>query len=145
MFDLYLVAAGSIGDAEQARRNVAEAQAIPQANYTGLIPWLTAVVSPERIQQPGGLWVFSSVAADRGSHSNYHYGAAAVPGLFELLDQLDQQVAEAGGRLYLAKDSHQSATMIQRNYPRLHEWRQQRALLDPRGVFCSDLARRVKL
>ncbi len=71
--------------------------------------------------------------------------SAAVPGLFALLDQLDEQVAEAGGRLYLAKDSRQSATMLERSYPRLHEWRQQRALLDPRGVFSSDLARRVKL
>ncbi len=71
--------------------------------------------------------------------------SAAVPGLFELLDQLDEQVAEAGGRLYLAKDSRQSATMLERSYPRLHEWRQQRALLDPRGVFSSDLAQRVKL
>jgi len=71
--------------------------------------------------------------------------SAAVPGLFELLDQLDEQVAEAGGRLYLAKDSRQSATMLERSYPRLDAWRQQRALLDPRSVFSSDLARRVKL
>ena len=71
--------------------------------------------------------------------------SAAVPGLFELLDQLDDQVAEAGGRLYLAKDSRQSAAMLTRSYPRLNEWRQQRALLDPRGVFSSDLARRVNL
>lgn len=75
-FDLYLVAAGSLGDAERARTDAAEAQAITQANFTGLIPWLTAIVSPERIQQPGALWVFSSVAADRGRPSNYHYGAA---------------------------------------------------------------------
>jgi decaprenylphospho-beta-D-ribofuranose 2-oxidase len=70
---------------------------------------------------------------------------AAVPGLFEQLDQLDEQVAAAGGRLYLAKDSRQSATMLERSYPCLDVWRQQRALLDPRGVFSSDLARRVKL
>lgn len=76
VFDLYLVAAGSLGDAERARSDAAEAQAITQANFTGLIPWLTAIVSPERIQQPGALWVFSSVAADRGRPSNYHYGAA---------------------------------------------------------------------
>ena len=76
VFDLYLVAAGSLGDAERARSDAAEAQEITQANYTGLIPWLTAIVSPERIQQPGALWVFSSVAADRGRPSNYHYGAA---------------------------------------------------------------------
>jgi len=76
VFDLYLVAAGNLGDAERARSDAAEAQAITQANFTGLIPWLTAIVSPKRIQQPGALWVFSSVAADRGRPSNYHYGAA---------------------------------------------------------------------
>ena len=76
IFDLYLVAAGNLGDAERARNDAAEALAITQANFTGLIPWLTAIVSPERIQQPGALWVFSSVAADRGRPSNYHYGAA---------------------------------------------------------------------
>lgn len=75
-FDLYLVAAGSLGDAERARHDAGEAEAITQANFTGLIPWLTAIVSPERIEQPGSLWVFSSVAADRGRPSNYHYGAA---------------------------------------------------------------------
>jgi short-subunit dehydrogenase len=75
-FDLYLVAAGSLGDAERARHDAGEAEAITQANFTGLIPWLTAIVSPERIEQPGALWVFSSVAADRGRPSNYHYGAA---------------------------------------------------------------------
>ena len=62
-----------------------------------------------------------------------------------LLDQLDEQVAEAGGRLYLAKHSRQSANMLERSYPLLDSWRQQRALLDPRSVFSSDLARRVKL
>jgi len=71
--------------------------------------------------------------------------SAAVPGLFELLDELDEAVAAAGGRLYLAKDSRQSAAMLERSYPRLAEWRQQKGLLDPRGVFSSDLARRVQL
>lgn len=75
-FDLYLITAGSLGDADQARLQASEALAITAANYTSLIPWLTAIVTPERIQTPGRLWVFSSVAADRGRPSNYHYGAA---------------------------------------------------------------------
>ncbi len=70
---------------------------------------------------------------------------AAVPGLFELLDRLDEQVAARGGRLYLAKDSRQSAAMFQRSYPGLDDWRRQRARLDPRSVFSSDLARRIGL
>jgi short-subunit dehydrogenase len=75
-FDLYLITAGSLGDADRARIEPSEAQAITAANYTSLIPCLTAIVTPERIQTPGCLWVFSSVAADRGRPSNYHYGAA---------------------------------------------------------------------
>lgn len=69
--------------------------------------------------------------------------SAAVPGLFELLDQLDEAVAAAGGRLYLAKDSRQSAAMLERSYPRLQEWKEQKQLLDPQNIFTSDLGRRV--
>lgn len=76
LFDLYLITAGCLGDPELARIEAGEAQAITAANYGSLIPWLTAIVTPERIQSPGCLWVFSSVAADRGRPSNYHYGAA---------------------------------------------------------------------
>jgi NAD(P)-dependent dehydrogenase (short-subunit alcohol dehydrogenase family) len=75
-FDLYLITAGSLGDAELARSDAAEALRILAANVSGLIPWLTAIATPERIARPGRLWVFSSVAADRGRPSNYHYGAA---------------------------------------------------------------------
>lgn len=76
IFDLYLITAGTMGDAQLARVDSDQAQWITQVNFTGLIPWLTAIVSEERIQQPGALWIFSSVAADRGRPSNYHYGAA---------------------------------------------------------------------
>ena len=75
-FDLYLITAGCMGDADLARINSDQAQMITQVNFTNLIPWLTAIVSEERIKKPGSLWVFSSVAADRGRPSNYHYGAA---------------------------------------------------------------------
>lgn len=70
---------------------------------------------------------------------------AAIDGLEAALQELDAEVAAVGGRLYLAKDSRQSAAMVQRSYPGLAEWRRRRALLDPRGVFDSDLARRVGL
>ena len=75
-FDLYLITAGSLGDAELARSDASEAMRILAANVGGLIPWLTAIATPERLARPGRLWVFSSVAADRGRPSNYHYGAA---------------------------------------------------------------------
>ena len=75
-FDLYLITAGSLGDAELARDDAAEAQRILATNVGGLIPWITAIATPQRLARPGRLWVFSSVAADRGRPSNYHYGAA---------------------------------------------------------------------
>jgi NAD(P)-dependent dehydrogenase (short-subunit alcohol dehydrogenase family) len=75
-FDLYLISAGSLGDAELARSDAAEALRITAANYSGLLPWITAIATPERLARPGRLWVFTSVAADRGRPSNYHYGAA---------------------------------------------------------------------
>lgn len=71
--------------------------------------------------------------------------SAAVPGLMEVLNELDGEVAAAGGRLYLAKDSRQSAAMVRRTYPRLQEWQRVRARMDPRSVLDSDLARRTGL
>lgn len=75
-FDLYLIAAGSLGDDHLARNDSAEALRILAANVGGLMPWISAIATPERIARPGRLWVFCSVAAERGRPSNYHYGAA---------------------------------------------------------------------
>ncbi|MEV6712606.1 FAD-binding oxidoreductase [Lentzea sp. NPDC051208] len=66
-------------------------------------------------------------------------------GLGRLLDELDDQVAGAGGRLYLAKDSRLSPAMVRRMYPRLDEWLAVRRAVDPDGVFTSDLSRRLML
>jgi decaprenylphospho-beta-D-ribofuranose 2-oxidase len=69
----------------------------------------------------------------------------ASPRLAPLLDELDRVVLEAGGRLYLAKDSRAEAAVIQQMYPRLGEFREVRASMDPSRVFQSDLARRLGL
>jgi len=70
---------------------------------------------------------------------------AAIPGLHEVLNHLDLEVAVAGGRLYLAKDSLQSAAMVARCYAGLGDWQQQQRLLDPKGLMSSSLSRRLEL
>ena len=70
---------------------------------------------------------------------------ARVEGLAAALDELDAQVLEAGGRLYLAKDSRMSPATLAACYPRLGEWQRVRDDMDPTGVFTSDLARRLSL
>ncbi|WP_328501875.1 FAD-binding oxidoreductase [Streptomyces sp. NBC_00457] len=70
---------------------------------------------------------------------------AGLPGLGAFLDELDEEVAAAGGRVYLAKDSRLRPELLTSMYPRLDEFRALRAQLDPRGVFVSDLSRRLTL
>jgi decaprenylphospho-beta-D-ribofuranose 2-oxidase len=70
---------------------------------------------------------------------------ANLPGLGPFLDELDEEVAAADGRVYLAKDARLRPELLAEMYPRLGEFRSLRRDLDPRGVFTSDLSRRLGL
>jgi len=62
-----------------------------------------------------------------------------------LTRRLDAMVLEAGGRVYLGKDSYLEAKTFSAMYPRLPEWLSIKAKYDPDTVFVSDLGRRVGL
>lgn len=63
----------------------------------------------------------------------------------KLLDGLDELVVNAGGRLYLAKDSRVDASYMSQMYPQLDTWREMRNELDPDHVMQSDMSRRLHL
>ncbi len=63
-----------------------------------------------------------------------------------LLKRLDAMVLEAGGRVYLGKDSYLDAATFRAMYPgSVDRWLALKAKFDPTNVFTSDLGRRVGL
>jgi decaprenylphospho-beta-D-ribofuranose 2-oxidase len=60
---------------------------------------------------------------------------AGSPTLGPLLDSLDEMVAAAGGRVYLAKDARLRPDLLAALYPRLPEWHAVRDRVDPTGTL----------
>ncbi len=89
-----------------------------------------------------------------------HYGNLSFPmegyslamdfklnhGLFKTLDYLDEIVADAGGHVYLAKDSRMKASTFRRMYGKaVDEFLEVKTKYDPNGKFSSMLSKRLKL
>lgn len=67
------------------------------------------------------------------------------PGLRDTLDAADMKVAEAGGRVYLAKDSRLKPGLVDEMYPEIPLWREAQARLDPGRRLRSNLSERLDL
>ena len=63
----------------------------------------------------------------------------------ELIDHLNHMTADAGGRVYFAKDALCTPALAERMYPELDAWREAVNKADPDGYLQTDLVRRLKL
>lgn len=70
---------------------------------------------------------------------------AGADGLSTLVQNLDDLVMHASGRIYLAKDAVSRPELIAAGYPQLHRWREICDRVDPDRVWNSDLSRRLEL
>ena len=70
---------------------------------------------------------------------------STVSNIFEILNNLDELVASAKGKIYLSKDSRMSAQIFKSTYPRYREWRGIKDYADPKNIFYSDLAQRLQI
>lgn len=70
---------------------------------------------------------------------------ATNSGLLSKLDEIDHLIANAGGRIYLAKDSRQSSEIFKKTYKRFSEWKIEKNKLDPSNIFKSDLSQRLEI
>ncbi|MGH9044576.1 MAG: FAD-binding protein [Acidimicrobiales bacterium] len=71
--------------------------------------------------------------------------AVGPAGLPSGLRKLDELVAEAGGRVYLAKDARLDRNAFRSMYPRLGEFEAVCDRVDPQGILRSDLSQRLGL
>ncbi len=70
---------------------------------------------------------------------------ASNSNLTKVLDQLDEELASLGGKIYLAKDLRQNSEIFKKTYPLYPKWRSVKSQMDPENIFQSDLSKRLKI
>jgi decaprenylphospho-beta-D-ribofuranose 2-oxidase len=106
-----------------------------------------------RARLPMYLVVIKRFGAPSGGLLSFPFDSLAVaidlparaPGLHAALVQADRLVAQASGRVYLAKDSRLAPEALAAMYPALGRFMELRADVDPDGALCSDMGRRLGL
>lgn len=87
---------GLLGVQEETEGDVAKVRAVVDSNFTGPAFILeAAALRLAKLDPPGAVIGFSSVAGDRGRATNYWYGAAKA-GLTAMLSGLRQKYARSG-------------------------------------------------
>jgi decaprenylphospho-beta-D-ribofuranose 2-oxidase len=67
------------------------------------------------------------------------------PGLLDFLDELDELVADYGGRIYLSKDARMKKEIFWDTYPRAAEFKEILKKYDPNNRYVSNLSQRLRL
>jgi FAD/FMN-containing dehydrogenase len=70
---------------------------------------------------------------------------AMKPGLLEFLDELDELVAEYGGRIYLSKDARMRNQIFWETYPNAVTFKEILKKYDPKNRYVSGLSKRLML
>ena len=65
--------------------------------------------------------------------------------ILTVLNELDQELAELGGKVYLAKDLRQSSAIFKKTYIFYDYWKSIKNKMDPNNLFKSDLSLRLNI
>ncbi len=114
-YDLYIITAGFLGS-NYKKKNLSEELNILKINFISLISWIKSIVTKERVKKQGCLWIFSSVAGDRGRPSNYQYGAAKA-GLTIYCEGLANIYQKSPFSIRIIKAGLIRTSMVKGNFP----------------------------
>ncbi|KMW59531.1 L-fuco-beta-pyranose dehydrogenase [Candidatus Rhodobacter oscarellae] len=132
------------------KRGFHQFQCVVPTGETEALREMLGRISDMGIASP--LAVLKRLGAGRAGHMSFpmegYTLAVDFPnkeGAARLIKQLEDITAEAGGRIYLAKDSLSSRQRVRAMYPEFQAWAAQIAKADPEGDFATDLVRRLGL